>query len=203
MSGFNMDDYVPVNERIEAFYKQYPEGSIQGEIVELTETRVTVRALAYRNHEDTKPGVGHSSLNIPGSTTFTKGSEVENAETSAWGRAIAALGFEVKRGVASREEVRNKQSEPKRAPSPAVGVPPPAPAADDDLPPLPPIEDLEPPDELGPRIERARAKGQAQAEKVCPTHGADRVRTNKRGLYCATNEGTRDEPQWCQWSAAA
>lgn len=202
MSGFNMDDYVPVNERIEAFYKQYPEGSIQGEIVELTESRVTVRALAYRNPNDEKPGVGHSSLNIPGSTTFTKGSEVENAETSAWGRAIAALGFEVKRGVASREEVRNKQPEPKRAPATAAGAPPPAPAVDD-LPPLTPIEELEPPDDLAPRIERARAKGQAQAEKVCPVHGPDRVRTNKRGLYCATNEGTRDEPEWCQWSAAA
>src|SRR5690606_39173582 len=30
---------------------------------------------------------------------------------SAWGRAIAALGFEVKRGLASAEEVRNKQQE--------------------------------------------------------------------------------------------
>jgi hypothetical protein len=31
----------------------------------------------------------------------------ENAETSAWGRALAALGFEVQKAVASREEVEN------------------------------------------------------------------------------------------------
>jgi hypothetical protein len=75
---------------------------------------VTVKAYAFRAADDERPGIGHSSLNIPGSTSFTKGSEIENAETSAWGRAIAALGFEVKRGLASAEEVRNKQPESSR-----------------------------------------------------------------------------------------
>jgi len=107
---FDMSDYVPVNERIEAFTKAYPEGSLQSEIVELTASRVTVKAYAYRMPDDPRPGTGHSSLEIPGSTPYTRGSEIENAETSAWGRAIAALGFEVKRGIASSEEVRNKQS---------------------------------------------------------------------------------------------
>lgn len=110
MPGYSMDDYVPVNERIEAFTKEYPEGSLQSEIVELTDSRVTVKGYAYRKPDDPRPGVGHSSLEIPGKTNFTRGSEIENAETSAWGRAIAALGFEVKRGIASHEEVRNKQS---------------------------------------------------------------------------------------------
>jgi len=105
------DDYVPVNERIEAFYAKHPEGSIQSEIVELTESRVTIKAYAYRFPEDERPGIGHSSLEIPGSTSFTRGSEIENAETSAWGRAIAALGFEVKRGIATKEDARNKQPE--------------------------------------------------------------------------------------------
>jgi hypothetical protein len=109
VSNFDMRDYVPVNERISAFYEQHPEGSLQSEIVELTPDRVTVKAYAYRSDADPRPGIGHSSLTIPGGTSFTKGSEIENAETSAWGRAIAALGFEVKRGVATAEEVRNKQ----------------------------------------------------------------------------------------------
>ena len=112
MSGkFDMQDYVPVAERVDAFMAQFPDGSLQSEIVELTQSRVTVRAYAYRAPTDPRPGIGHSSLDIPGSTPFTRGSEIENAETSAWGRAIAALGFEVKRGLASAEEVRNKQSE--------------------------------------------------------------------------------------------
>jgi len=109
VSGFDMRDYVPVNERIAAFYEQHPEGSLQSEIVELTSDRVTVKAYAYRSDADPRPGIGHSSLVIPGATPYTRGSEIENAETSAWGRAIAALGFEVKRGLATAEEVRNKQ----------------------------------------------------------------------------------------------
>jgi hypothetical protein len=121
MSDFKdrMADYVPVNERIEAFYTAWPQGTLQSEIVELTPDRVTVKAYAYRAADDEKPGIGHSSLEIPGSTPYTRGSEIENAETSAWGRAIAALGFEVKRGLASAEEVRNKQPQgDERAPTP-------------------------------------------------------------------------------------
>jgi len=108
-----MKDYVPVNERIGAFLAKHPEGSLQSELVELSDSRVVMRAYAYRSPDDPRPGIGYSSLEIPGRTPYTRGSEVENAETSAWGRAIAALGFEVKRGIASAEEVRNKQDEPR------------------------------------------------------------------------------------------
>lgn len=102
------NDYVPVNERIEAFYAAHPEGSIQCEIHTLTDALVIMRATVYRDRDDPRPSVAHSMLGIPGKTNFTRGSEVENAETSAVGRAIAMLGFEVKRGMASREEVDNK-----------------------------------------------------------------------------------------------
>lgn len=127
-----MADYIPVNERIAAFYEKHPEGSLQSEIVELSESRVVMRAYAYRTPTDERPGIGYSSLNIPGSTSFTRGSEIENCETSAWGRSIAALGFEVKRGIATAEEVRNKQDE---TPTPIRPKPPTAPAepSDEDL----------------------------------------------------------------------
>lgn len=109
MPGFKLsEDYVMVNERIMAFYEKYPEGSIQSEIFQLTDDQVVIKAFAYRNPDDDKPGIGHSALTIPGKTPYTKDSEIENAETSAWGRALAALGFEVKRGIASSEEVKNK-----------------------------------------------------------------------------------------------
>jgi len=105
-----LEDYVPVHERLEAFYAKHPDGSVQSEIVELTAERVTVKAYAYRDNDDPRPGIGHSSLGIPGGTPYTRGSEIENAETSAWGRAIAALGFEVKRGIASAEEAQNRDT---------------------------------------------------------------------------------------------
>lgn len=206
MSGkFDMADYVPVNERVEAFYKTFPEGSIQSEIVELTDSRVTVKAYCYRKPDDPRPGVGHSSLEIPGSTPYTRGSEIENCETSAWGRAIAALGFEVKRGIASSEEVRNKTPQPAARAAAATGreasAPrPPAPANEPDWDALPPVDEAPAiPTDLTERIERAAAKGQQTEAKECPEHGATRVKQNKRGLYCATKVGDG----WCEWSAAA
>lgn len=110
MPGFKLsEDYVMVNERIMAFYAKYPEGSIQSEIYSIDDDHVIIKAYAYRHPGDPLPGIGHSALAIPGKTPYTRDSEIENAETSAWGRALAALGFEVKRGIASSEEVENKR----------------------------------------------------------------------------------------------
>lgn len=106
--GINLDDYIEVAERIAAFKAAHPEGSLQAEIHTLTDALVVMKAYAYRSPDDQRPGVGWSSLGIPGATPYTRGSEIENCETSAWGRAIAALGFEVRRGIASAQEVRNK-----------------------------------------------------------------------------------------------
>lgn len=201
MSNFSMADYVPVNERIEQFYQSFPEGSIQAEIVELTEARVTVKAYAFRKPDDPRPGIGHSSLSIPGSTPYTRGSEIENAETSAWGRAIAALGFEVKRGIASAEEVRNKSTETSQAAQPATrparesGGPSPAgspsPATYDEDPGFAPIDPQtgEPIllQEVAQRtggtvvpekpeyVRRAEAKATEASEWVCPVHGTSKV----------------------------
>lgn len=116
-------DYVQVNERIVAFKKEFPQGCLQSEIVTLTDKLVVVKGIAYRTPYDQKPGIGHSSLEIPGKTPYTRGSELENAETSAWGRALAALGYEVKRGIASKEEVDNKKDDAPAAPSGTAPAP--------------------------------------------------------------------------------
>lgn len=109
--GDRMAGYVEVADRIVAFYERYPEGSLQSAIYHLDSEIVVMQAWAYRTPDDVRPGIGWSSMLIPGSTPYTKGSEIENTETSAWGRAIAALGFEVRRGVASRDEISNKQEQ--------------------------------------------------------------------------------------------
>jgi hypothetical protein len=113
-------DYIPVADRIAEFYAKHPEGSLQSEILTLTDSLVLVKGWAYRTPDDPRPGIGHSSLGIPGNTPYTRGSEVENAETSAWGRAIAALGFEVKNGVATAEDVRNKSGSQPAVPRPVA-----------------------------------------------------------------------------------
>ena len=124
-----MKDYVPVNERVEAFLTKYPDGSLQSEVVAMTDTVIAMKAYAYRSPDDPRPGIGHSSIEVPGKTPYTRGSEMENCETSAWGRAIAALGFEVKRGIASAEEVRNKAPHPPRPAPERPTTPAPTPDA--------------------------------------------------------------------------
>lgn len=108
----NLENYVDVAERIAAFKDKYPEGSLQSEIINLTDSRVVIKAFAYRSADDARPATGHAAETIPGATPYTRGSEIMVCETSAWGRAIAALGFEVRRGtpIASRQEVEAAQA---------------------------------------------------------------------------------------------
>jgi hypothetical protein len=107
MAGnFNLNDYITVNQRIEKFYEKYPEGTIQTEMVEHKDTFVIFKAYAYRNEDDKRPATGHA-MEIDGSSFINKTSHIENCETSAVGRALAMLGFEISKSVASQEEVAN------------------------------------------------------------------------------------------------
>lgn len=50
-------------------------------------------------------GTGFASMPIPGPTSFTRNSEVENAETSAVGRALAMIGYHPKERFSSDDEI--------------------------------------------------------------------------------------------------
>jgi hypothetical protein len=100
--AFNMDDYVDVASRITEFYKTFPDGRLCTRSVEIIEGGALAIAEAYRTAEDPHPGVGTAWEPIPGKTSFTKDSEVQNAETAAWGRAIIAVGIPSKKTVGRR-----------------------------------------------------------------------------------------------------
>lgn len=100
----NLEDYITVADRVAAFYNKYPEGSLRAEILVDDGERLLIRARALRTPDDAAPGIGHAE-EIRGDSPVNRTSAVENCETSAWGRAIAALGFEVRKGIASREEI--------------------------------------------------------------------------------------------------
>lgn len=115
-----LDDYVDVAERIATFREKYPDGSLQPvntekpyEIVNVKDaTFVVYVAAAYRTSDDARPGVGSAWEPLPGRTPYTRNSELMNAETSAWGRAIiAVLAADSRKGIASQQEVRNRQAE--------------------------------------------------------------------------------------------
>lgn len=110
---FNLDDYNTVPERMAEFFAKYPEGSLSDSECQYMQVDgrwlVIVKSKAFRTPDDPKPGVGHAQEFIPGTTQFTKDSELQNAETASWGRAIMAVGAaDSKKGIASREEVRNR-----------------------------------------------------------------------------------------------
>lgn len=124
----NLDDYNPVSARITEFAAKYPSGSLQPadksvpyclEVIDGA-TYICVVAAAYRTPDDELPGIGMALEPIPGRTPYTKDSELQNAETAAWGRAIvAALAADTRKGVASCDEVRARRS---AAPNEAVAT---------------------------------------------------------------------------------
>jgi hypothetical protein len=111
-----LSDYVDVSERLVWFFEHYPEGSLQADILERGDDHVVIKALAYRSPTDARPGSGMASEPIPGRTPYTKDSEVMVGETSAWGRALAAIGAPTKGSIASRQEVANRRSSPAAGP---------------------------------------------------------------------------------------
>jgi hypothetical protein len=107
-------DYVSVADRVGQFYGRFPDGRLcTGQPPTLYEiegrTFVAYHALAYRTPDDPLPGAGWAWEPVPGPTPFTRDSELQNAETAAWGRAIVALGFETKH-LASADEVRRHEA---------------------------------------------------------------------------------------------
>ena len=107
-------DYIEVKDRIQIFKEEFPEGCLQGtwEFVEAQgDTLIVYTARAYRHHDDHRPGIGTASEPFPGKTPFTRGSELANAETSAWGRALVALGIAAHKGIASAQDVRKSRAE--------------------------------------------------------------------------------------------
>lgn len=112
-------DYKQVPERIADFKAKHPEGSLRPlnpdrpfEIVDVAgQTFIVYVAAAYRTPDDPAPGVGSAWELVPGKTPYTKLSELQNAETSAWGRAIVAVLASESKAVASAEDVRNRQAD--------------------------------------------------------------------------------------------
>ena len=131
MSNFNIDPaYTEVSERMKIARELWPESIFRPvdplnpyQIVTIKDlSYVVFSAALYRDPEDLLPAIGTAWEEIPGRTPYTKGSELMNAETSAWGRACIAAGIPSKK-IASFEEVRNRQ-ETKEKPSTVSPVPP-------------------------------------------------------------------------------
>lgn len=128
--AFDLDpDYKQVPDRIADFKAKHPEGSLRPlnpdrpfDLITIgDQTFIWYVAAAFRTPDDPAPGVGSAWELVPGKTPYTKLSELQNAETSAWGRAIVAVLASESKAVASAEDVRNRGAD-NEAPDPVISA---------------------------------------------------------------------------------
>lgn len=98
-------EYAEVNQRIKAFRMLYPDGLIESKLISNENGICIFRAYVY-NSDRLLLSTG-TAYEKEGSTFINKTSYIENAETSAIGRALGIAGFGIDTSVASAEEVQN------------------------------------------------------------------------------------------------
>jgi hypothetical protein len=102
---FNLEDYETVEERLIKFWKDHPDGRIDTKIIEASSTRFIVQAYIFRTEVDQhawSSGLAEETISGRGVNAT---SALENAETSAIGRALASAGYATKGKRPSREEM--------------------------------------------------------------------------------------------------
>ena len=110
-------DYIEVNERVKEFHKQYPNGSMTTDLIEMTDRFITKTTVIpdVKNQDRKFTGIAYEKED---STFINKTSALENCETSSVGRALGMLGIGIDTSVASYDEVANaiEQQESQSAP---------------------------------------------------------------------------------------
>lgn len=96
--------YIEVNERIKAFRKLFPMGTIQSEMISNENGVCVFRAEVIA--DGVVLGVGYA-YEKETSSFINKTSYIENCQTSAVGRALGMAGFGIDVSVASADEVQN------------------------------------------------------------------------------------------------
>lgn len=117
-------EYSPVQERITAFRRCFPEGFIRTEIVSIENGVCVMRAHVGYNLPEGDPviiGEGTAYENEK-SSYINKTSYIENCETSAVGRALGMAGFGIDASVASLEEVANAISQQEAGRKPRASI---------------------------------------------------------------------------------
>jgi hypothetical protein len=110
--AFNLADYQTVQERIEIFWRLYPEGRIFNDIVLTNETEVIIKCSVWKNANQQLPDVTDFAQEPITKSGINATSAVENCSTSATGRALSLLGGELspskKRASASEMSKRGR-----------------------------------------------------------------------------------------------
>jgi hypothetical protein len=103
---FNLDNYETVESRLARFWEQYPNGRIATTVFHYDDNKVVFRAEVYVDATDEHPKATGYAEELRDASPVNRTSHVENAETSAIGRALANFIFQSKTAPRpSREEM--------------------------------------------------------------------------------------------------
>ena len=89
----SIEDYEPVASRLARFWEKHPEGRVITKLITFEGDRVIVQADIYVDREDDRPIATDFAEELRGSNNVNKTSHIENACTSAIGRALSDADF--------------------------------------------------------------------------------------------------------------
>jgi len=108
-------NYEPVQSRIQRFWADHPDGRIDCTLLEYDDKHVLAKAWIWLVNGDVFPAtVGYAAEVHDGSPVNRQGWMIENAETSAIGRALANLGYSGQSGTRPTSEDMDRAGTRKR-----------------------------------------------------------------------------------------
>jgi hypothetical protein len=102
---FNLEEYTTVRERVIEFWKRYPNGRIETEILDWSDKRFIVGARLYREATDEKPFSTGFANEVITDRGVNKDFALENGVTSAIGVACGHANIGIDKHKPSREEM--------------------------------------------------------------------------------------------------
>lgn len=119
MAYFDINAYETVEERLNRFWENHPDGRVETEMVHYSDDRVVFKATIWRDKGDfyaTATGFAEEVRSAKGvnATSF-----VENAETSALGRCLANMNYHGTKGKRPSRTEMEKVERSKPAEKPA------------------------------------------------------------------------------------